>query len=121
MKKWRGKYPVIKKGANWCSLTQEAVALLLKSKRDIKKMTWLTNCSDEMYKQIVLLNSNLPCINDDLRFVDWKDMIHHPHIITMRHWANIRNSHKLFARKFDQNIDNEIIDKVFGQIGHSQN
>lgn len=116
LKKWVHNYPIYAKGSNWCSLTREAVELLLSRKKDIHKMTRFTNCPDEVYKQIILLNSRLKCINNDLRFTDWRGMIHHPRIINSTHFESIKNSDAIFARKFDLSVDSDVIDKINSEI-----
>ena len=49
----------LKIGANWCSLTGEAVELLLSSKDWIRKTFQYGSCVDEIYKQTVIWNSPL--------------------------------------------------------------
>ena len=47
------------------------------------------------------------------RFIDWKDAKDwHPNTITAKHWADIKNSDALFARKFDPEESKEVIDLI---------
>lgn len=65
----------IKKGYNWASLTNDTVKLLLKHKKDIYKITFLSVCADEVYKQTILHYYNAKIFKnpdgktDDLRLV----------------------------------------------------
>ncbi|WP_338404754.1 hypothetical protein [Brachyspira hyodysenteriae] len=59
------------------------------------------------------------CINDDLRYIDWNRSIgSHPHTFLSDDYDLIKSNAKdnLFAHKFDENIDNEIIDKLYKDL-----
>lgn len=107
---------IIKRGTNWCSITEEAVKLILSKERFIKKICKYTSCADEMYKQIILLNSSLPIFNEDLRYVDWSMGGNNPLIYTNNDYTRLIESDKLFARKFHEKIDIQIIDKIYNFV-----
>jgi hypothetical protein len=68
---------------------------------------------DEIFFQTLLLNSPLAgtLVNDDLRYIDWKDPeAGSPGILTTGDFEQIVGSGKLFARKFDETVDHEILD-----------
>lgn len=119
-------YPILKRGWNWCDLTQEAVNAIIEAKHDIIKFTRYTVCSDEMYKQIILLNRDIPIYkendSDGVRFIDWSDGGgDHPKIFRINDYNRIMSSDKLFARKFDENIDSEIINQIYKTLISHEN
>lgn len=111
-----------KKGRNWCSLTQNAVEILLQKEREILKLTRLSLCADEVYKQTFLSERGLEICNDDLRLVDWSRSLNgnNPHIFDSDDWDMLISSEKLFARKFSVDVDRDIIDKVFAYTMNRQ-
>lgn len=120
---------VIKRGYNWATLTSDAVKLILDKKKEILRLTFMSLCADELYKQIILLNFNLKSNiyndengnRDDLRLVDWNRKVKDsPYIWRIEDFELIRNSRKLFARKFNDEIDKEIVDKVFKYVKNKQ-
>lgn len=116
----------LKRGWNWVSLPHSAVELLLKKRRFIRKLTKFSLCADEIYKQIVLLNTgceNISICNDRscLRLVDWKrGNGKHPHTFVVDDFDMLSHSSMLFARKFDEKVDTQIIDMIFIHIIEKQ-
>lgn len=113
-------YPIIGKGHNWCDLTQAAVEKLIAARRDIRRFTRFTHCSDEMYKQIILLNTpeNVigPISGVDIHYVDWSESDIHPRTLRMSDYDTLIScacQRYIFARKFDEKVDQVIIDKVY--------
>jgi len=52
-------------------------------------------------------------LRENLTYVDWKTKHDgHPKIMKIEDYEKIMNSDKLFARKFDKNIDENIIEKI---------
>ena len=77
--------------------------------------------SDEFFFQSILLNSELKsnCINDNLRYIDWSESeCSSPKTFGISDYDMIKNNdnNNLFARKFDENIDNDIIDKLYKDL-----
>lgn len=112
----------VKRGRNWCDLTQCAVEKLLKREKEILKFTRLSLCADEVYKQTFLPSDELKICNNDLRLVDWSRSPNgkNPHIFTIDDWDMLLNSDKMFARKFDVNADKSVVDKLFAYIMEKQ-
>jgi hypothetical protein len=81
-----------------------------------------TFVADELFIQMILMNSNderlLKSIgNSELRFTIWeKANSAHPKILRKTDIAAIRSSNDLFARKFDEKIDSEILDLIDSEI-----
>ena len=75
-------YPLIGKGHNWCDLTQDAVEELILHEDSIRRFCRYAHCPDELYKQIILLNSSnmnvKKFVPHDIRFIDWSVGESHP-------------------------------------------
>lgn len=105
----------VQRGYNWCSITEEAVRVLIANKRKILKMTSFSVCADEVYKQTILMHQGHPIVNNDLRKVTWHAG-NHPIIYTTDHYSELVSSDRLFARKFDETVDREMIDQIFTYV-----
>lgn len=104
------------KGSNWASLTNRAVKELIEHKKLIKKITRWTLCPDEVYKQTLLKNSKIIFAmntGEDIRYIDWE---HHegtsPHTLRVWDYEKMISLNCMFARKFDLEIDKNIIQKI---------
>ena len=109
------------RGANWFSITHELLICALEKKKQIAKYFYCTMNADEMFLQCVAMVSPLrdTVIRDSLRLVDWQRTEHggcSPHTFTMEDWEMITGSDKLFARKFDPDIDVEVIDALYARL-----
>lgn len=108
------KYPLYG-GSIYCSLTQEAVVEVLYSPiaKDLQSRINNTTCSEEIYFQTILMNSNLKnkIRNTNLRYIDWnvKDA---PKFLNLDDYQAIRNSHTLFCRKVDSKISQGLLNKL---------
>ena len=116
---------VFYKGYNWCSLSHEAVSYLLENEKFIRRICKATSCADECYKQFLLCNSevfknriyfNEKGLPDDLREVNWENCANSPHIYTIADLERLRKSDKIFARKFDEKVDFEVIRQIVSEI-----
>ena len=84
-----------------------------------------TYCCDEVFLQTILIHSpffkNLyhqDFDNDQhaiMRLIDWDRGT--PYVFRSSDWQEIQNSDLLFARKFDPEIDSEIIEKIASKYG----
>lgn len=104
------------KGSNWASLTNEAVKYLVEHRNLIYRITRHSHCADEVYKQTLLMNANQKFniySEKDIRYIDWE---HHegssPHTLRIGDYEELMKSECLFARKFDTDVDEEIIWKI---------
>ncbi len=74
---------------------------------------------DEIFYQTILLNSPLAStlVNDDLRYIEWRDpQSSSPAVLTSRDLEKIQASPKLYARKFDLNVDPNVLDLIDSMI-----
>ncbi|MEH2404124.1 beta-1,6-N-acetylglucosaminyltransferase [Nostoc sp.] len=74
-----------------------------------------TFCPDELFYQILIVNSPFQekIINTSLTYLEWTiDYSGHPKTLEKNDFEKIRESEKLFARKFDMTIDPDILDMI---------
>lgn len=111
-------------GANWCSITHELTGYILENRELIYKMFHDTLCCDEFYKQTLVWNSRFKesvfSYEDNyiacLRFIDWKRG--NPYVWKLEDYEELISSEHLFARKFEETVDKDIIEKVFEYISN---
>lgn len=114
-------------GSAWWSLSHEAVEYVLNNKTWIEKnFKRMTFASDEFVFQILLLNSKfkdslyMPKGNQhsNLRLIDFErgNGYGSPHVWVKDDKKEIVSSGDLFARKFNMNIDKDIIELICGTI-----
>lgn len=104
----------LQKGANWFSITHSFAEYVLEKENWIKKVFQFSRSGDEIFLQTILINSDFRSklyqngLKDAcLRKIDWGRG--KPYIWRAKDYCELVNSNLLFARKFDENIDNEII------------
>lgn len=109
------------KGTNWFSITDQLANYIIEQESWIKKTFKKTLCPDELFLQTIINNNptfkknlyyakfdnNLDAI---MRLIDWNRG--DPYIFRMPDYKEIQQSKYLFARKFDNNIDEKIIYKI---------
>ena len=102
----------------WC-LTGECIKwinIFVKQNPKFVKRFNYTYCTDEIFFQTLILNSPFKdkVVNDNLKYIDWGGDInaYHPIILEKKDFEKIRQSEKLFARKFDQSKDSDILDMI---------
>lgn len=104
-------------GSQWWTLSCDCVGYILKfisENNQFIRFFKATRCPDEMFFQTIIMNSpfkNL-VVNDNLRYIDWSNGGNHPRIILKDDLHKIISSNKLFARKFDMDVDEEIINMI---------
>lgn len=112
-------------GANWFSITDNLARYVIQQDDMIKKVFSKTVCADELFLQSLVYNSkfkeNLYYDKMDenyiacLRYIDWhrEDCTSSPHVWRSEEFDELVSSNFLFARKFDCNVDKQIVDKIF--------
>lgn len=112
---------VLMKGPTWVSITHELVGYLLSKEKETLLQYKFSFCGDEFFLQTIVGNSpfynriykksegndNVSC----LRHIDW--MRGEPYVFRSNDYDELILSNRLFARKFDQDVDNEIIDRLY--------
>ena len=108
-------------GANWMNLTNDCVNQIIafiKNNKNFLTRFKFTICADEIFFQTIIHNyvNNVEIVNDCLRYIEWESGSDHPKILKLEDYDKIKNSHCLFARKFDYIVDNFVIDKLYNDI-----
>lgn len=109
-------------GPDWFSISHGLATYIISNKKAIKEMYKFAQYPSESFVQTLIWNSNFKNniynVNDEyascLRYIDWNRG--EPYIFRKEDFDEIVNSDKLFARKFDENVDREIIDKIFSYV-----
>jgi Core-2/I-Branching enzyme len=105
----------------WWTITFECAAYLteyLKRSPEFVNFLRFTWGSDEFVVPTVLMNSpyQSKIINESYRYIDWPAGLASPKTLTVDDYEKIISSDSLFARKFDADVDVEIINKLRGYI-----
>lgn len=117
---------VLGKGANWFSITNDFAKYVVENWSAWNPIFSSSFCADEMFLQTIALNSPFADhiyhreADDDygaiMRFIDWKRGT--PYVFRKADYGELINSPMLFARKFDERIDSEIIDMITDHVLH---
>lgn len=103
--------------SQWMTLSLKHITYLLsfvdKNPSVIRffKHTW---GPDEFFFQTILYNSPFrnELINDNLRYIDWTEKKMSPKTLTVADFEALKTSGKHYARKFDETIDQAILDRI---------
>lgn len=100
------------KGSNWFSITDELARYIVDQTATIHRDFFKSFLCDEVFLQTIAYNSPFAStiIDDDLRLVDWTRG--NPYIWRYADLHTLQESSKLFARKFDSQVDRAIIDAL---------
>lgn len=109
------------KGGNWVSVTDHFVTYLLKQEEETLERYKYTNSPDEFFLQVILRNSSFydkvyhlgtkDSSESCMRHIDWKRG--GPYTFTTEDFDELVGSKFLFARKFDEKVDFEIVKRIF--------
>jgi len=106
----------------WC-LPRECITYIHKFTRNNSRFVnffKFVDVPDEIFFQTIVMNSPLAgsVVNDDLRYIEWNDPNSGSPAILGRHdFEKIASAPKLFARKFDVNVDAEVLDLIDQELG----
>ena len=114
-------------GANWFSITDDFVTYMLNNRKWILERFKYSISGDEEIVQTLIYNSKFykkiyikkeQQRNNDhiacMRKIDWNRG--GPYTWTINDFQEIMQSNCLFARKFDENKDKFIIDKIYNTL-----
>lgn len=108
------------KSANWFSLTQETVEFVLTQKEKIRKTFRYSVCGDELFIGTILYGTKFYDAIDsqygNLRYIIWEKGKRSPEVLTIDEWDDMMQSDKLFARKFSEKEDKEVVDKLYKEL-----
>lgn len=113
-----------KSGSAYFSITRELAKYIVEKEETIKEYFFYTLCGDEMFIQTLAYNSKFrdtlynKKFNDNYsanqRYIDWNTGT--PYTWRSSDIEDLLESGYLFARKFDENIDSEVIDKIIMEV-----
>jgi Core-2/I-Branching enzyme len=102
-------------GAYWCLSRDciEYVARFVERRPDVVSFFRHVDIPDEIFFHTILLSSELrdTIVNDNLRYIDWTQGSR-PAILRARDFEALQASPKLYARKFDMNQDERVLDLI---------
>ena len=113
---------IFQKGRNWFSITHGLAKLVVEKEAWIKDVFEKSVCGDEMFLQTVARNSEyaskicnpntMPDV-PDTRYIDWeRGSNNNPYVFREADFEELKRASGLFARKFDLNIDQKIVEKL---------
>lgn len=105
-------------GWNWCSLTVETIKEIVMTYEKFRSVFLYSTSADELYKQMILYTSGKFKISPKgpLRYILFTKGNPSPKVLTMTDYDNMMESGCLFARKFDERVDNKVITKILDHI-----
>lgn len=118
-----GIYENVAIGSNWFSITDSLARYVVSKEQDILKCYKDTYCCDEVFLQTLVYNSSYKnnlysYIIDDyhanMRDIDWKRG--RPYTWRNTDFDELMASDYLFARKFDEQIDDQIVYKIYMRL-----
>ena len=106
-------------GAYWC-LSRECIELVkdfAAERPDVVRFFKRVDIPDEVFFQTVIMNSPLAAtvVNDNLRYIDWTRGVR-PAILGTGDFQALKESPKLFARKFDVTRGARILDLIDAEL-----
>ena len=111
-------------GPNWFSITNGFARYIVSQHARIREQFSYTKCADECFLQILAMESGFKSncfwpadrkdINAIMRAIDWDRGS--PYTYRAEDYNELINSKYLFARKFDEDTDNEIIDNIYNYL-----
>ena len=116
------------RGSNWFSITSDLAEFILEKKEWIRKQYTLTRAGDESFVPMIVHNSKfreklfMQSFNGDMhanmRFIDWSRG--EPYVFRTSDYDELKKTDLLFARKFDIDIDSNIVEKVYSFVMENQ-
>lgn len=116
------------KGSQWFSITDGFARYVITQKAWIRKVFRYTFLCDEVFMQTIIINSPFANklydhsfregTNKNARLIDWKRG--KPYVFQYGDLEEIIESDRMFARKFNADIDSEIIEAVENLFGRKE-
>lgn len=111
-------------GANWCSITEQFAEYVVCNWKKYRKSFRLTQISDELIWQTMIMDSPykdnlyMPRFEDDykacMRYIDWKRGT--PYVFRSEDLDEILHAEEMFARKFDEKIDKRVVEELYQKL-----
>ena len=121
----KNKDITIYNGWDWGSFTKEFAQYLLSREDEIRDMFSKSLCPSELWFQTMALNSEfrdrIYDIDDlkksSMRYIDWSRG--NPYVWQEEDYCTLIESPYLFARKFDQKVNMDIVNKIYDYVKQS--
>lgn len=103
-------------GSQWFSVTHGLASHILARKAFIERYFRLSLAADEIFVQTIAMDSPFRdgIVRDNLRLIDWKRG--NPYVFRSEDYDLLMSSGCLFARKFDEDTDSEIIGRISREL-----
>lgn len=117
----KGMENKVYKGANWCSINFKLASYITENFHKYDEMFDRTICADEVFLQTMAMESPYKdtIVKDFLREIDWKRG--NPYTYRIEDYDSLMKSKNIFARKFSEKTDSEIVDKLFNDLSDRKN
>lgn len=104
------------KGAQWFSITHEFAKYLVSQEKVIYKYFGTAINADEVFVQTLVCNSKFKdsLANSYMRCIDWQRGA--PYTFTIEDFDMLMSSNMFFARKFDEKVDMEIVNRIYTEL-----
>lgn len=104
------------KGPNWFSITHDMAKYILSKEDEISRKYRYCLCADEIFLQTTAMQSPFKgnIANDCLRMIDRDRGT--PYIFTSDDFQSLIQSKQLFARKFDETVDFQIVERLYNYV-----
>lgn len=112
----RRQYIPAYKGTNWFSITHELAEYILSKEGIIRKQFYHSICADEVFLHSIVMDSPYreTIVNNSLRAIDWTRGS--PYVYKKEDVDDLLISDNFFARKFDERVDSDAIDKIVAHL-----
>lgn len=123
-------------GSQWFSITDSLARYVVEKEGWLEKVFSNTSICDEIFLPTLVCNSkykdnlyisatavsNKEATLSNMRFIDWTrgDSIRHPWTFRVDDYPLLKSLDHLWARKFDENVDKEIIKKLYDDLIQKQ-
>ncbi|MDE6620274.1 MAG: beta-1,6-N-acetylglucosaminyltransferase [Lachnospiraceae bacterium] len=108
-------------GSNWCSITRKLALYVVKNFHKYERTFYFSQISDEAIWQTIVMDSpyrdNLYVVGFDnnydacVRYIDWERGA--PYVFREEDFNDLMASKCMFARKFDERCDAEIVEHIY--------
>lgn len=110
-------------GSNWLNLSREAVEYVLRfmdEHPDYRRYHEHTLIPSEVFFHSIVATPDFAAehevVDDDLRFTIWPEGSSHPRTLRVGDLPAMEGSGKLFARKFDEDVDREVLERLTEKV-----
>jgi len=107
-------------GSQWMDLRAETVENLLQFVRQDPRFLnrfRFTHAPDEFFFQTAIGNCGArPSVARPQRIIDWDRGPEHPRVLRLEDLPRLESSTMMFARKFDDSIDADVINKLYARL-----